>query len=231
MITFVKLISTAAANAINPCAFAVLTMVLVSILSANPEKRHKVLLGGLSFASAVFIGYFLYGIIILQVFRSFVGFAATIYPYLSNGLAVLAIIIGILNVKDFISYKPGGFGTEMPMKFRPIAKIYIKKITSAKGAFVIGIFVTLFLLPCTITPYIVALESMSELSFISTLPWILLYNLIFVLPMIAVTLIIYFGVSEAERLNNWKEKNIKYIHLIIGIILIGLGIAIITKLV
>jgi len=230
-LTIIKIVTLAAADAINPCAFAVLLMVLVSILLANPEKRKTVLTGGLYFSLAVFIGYFLYGLIIIQLFRGFASFASSIYPYVSNALAIFSIFLGILNIKDFINYKPGGIATEMPLRFRPLAKLYIKKITSPSGAFYIGIFVTLFLLPCTIGPYIIAGGSLSALSFIQTIPWLILYNVIFVLPMIAVTLIIYFGVSEVEKLSNWKEKNIKYIHLVTGLILIGLGIAILTKLV
>lgn len=231
MITLAKIVTLAATNAMNPCAFAVLIMVLVSIMSSNPEKKHKVLLGGLYFSAAIFVGYFFYGIVMFKIFSSFTIFANAVYPYLLNALAVLAILIGILNIKDFMDYKPGGFATEMPMKFRPLAKIYTKKIISPKGAFIIGLFVTLFLLPCTIAPYMIAIGNMAEMSFISTIPWILLYNLIFVSPMIAVTLIIYFGISEAERLANWREKNIRYIHLAIGLLLVGLGIAIITKLI
>ncbi len=231
MITIARIISLALADAINPCALAVMTMVLVSILLTDPDKKHRVLVGGLAFTLAVFIGYFLYGLIIIQLFKSFIRFISTIYPYLTNGLAVLAILLGIFNIKDFIIYKPGGLATEMPMKLRPRVKQLIKKITSPRGAFYIGIFVTLFLLPCTIGPYIIASGSLSTLSFIKTIPWLILYNLIFIIPMLAITIIVYTGLTEADKISMWKEKNIKYIHLITGLLLIGLGIAIITKII
>ena len=231
MITIARIITLALADAINPCALAVMTMVLVSILLTNPGKKHKVLLGGLSFVLAVFVGYFFYGLIIIQLFKSFIKFTSVIYPYLTNALAIFAILLGIFNIKDFIKYKPGGLATEMPLKIRPRVKQIIKKITSPSGAFFIGIFVTLFLLPCTIGPYIIASGSLSALTLIKTIPWLFLYNLIFIIPMLAITLIVYQGLSTTEKISGWKEKNIKYIHLITGILLIGLGIAIITKLV
>ncbi|MFA7707728.1 MAG: sulfite exporter TauE/SafE family protein [Candidatus Pacearchaeota archaeon] len=230
-ITLIRIITLALADAINPCELAIMTMVLVSILLANPDKKKKVLLGGLAFTLAVFIGYFFYGLIIIQLFKGFVTFASAVYPYLTKALAIIAIILGMLNIKDFFMYKPGGFATEMPLIFRPKAKMLIKKITSPKGAFFIGIFVTLFLLPCTIGPYIIAGGSLSALSFFQTIPLLLIYNLIFVLPMIALTLIIYLGISSAEKVSEWKDKNIKYIHLITGLLLIGLGIAIFTGLI
>ena len=230
-LTLIKIITLAFADAINPCAFAVMTMVLVSILMANPEKRNRVLWGGFYFTLAVFIGYFFYGLIMIQLFKSFVQFTSSIYPYLTNALAVFAIILGMLNIKDFINYQPGGIATEMPLKFRPRVKEIIKRISSPTGAFFAGIFVTLFLLPCTIGPYIIASGSLSSLGFIKTIPWLILYNLIFILPMIGITLAVYFGISTTEKLSDWKERKIRYIHLIAGVLLIGLGIAILTKLI
>ncbi|MEK6935877.1 MAG: hypothetical protein AABW67_03750 [Nanoarchaeota archaeon] len=227
-ITLLRIITLALADAINPCALAVMTMVLVSIMLAEPERRHKILIGGLAFTSAVFVGYFFYGLIIIQLFKSFIQFTSTIYPYITKGLAILAIGLGMFNIKDFLFYKPGGFATEMPLIFRPRVKLLINKISSTKGAFFIGIFVTIFLLPCTIGPYIIAGGSLSALSFVQTIPWLLIYNIIFVLPMLAITLIVYKGIVSVESVSGWKDKNIKYIHLATGLLLIALGILIFT---
>ena len=229
MVTILKIIALAFTDAINPCALAVMTMILVSILLTNPGKKHKVLLGGIAFTLAVFIGYFFYGLIIIQLFKSFVEFTSVIYPYLTNALAIAAILLGIFNIKDFINYKPGGLATEMPMKFRPRLRLLIKRITSPRGAFFIGIFVTLFLLPCTIGPYIIASGILSTLNIIKTIPYLIIYNIIFVIPMLVITVIVYAGISTTEKVSMWKEKNIRYIHLITGLLLVGLGIAILTK--
>ena len=91
----------ALADSVNPCAIAVLTMILVSILIANPEKRKKVFLSGMAFCLAVFIGYLAYGLIIVQFFKIFAGFLRESSDYVYNGLAILAMIIGALNIKDF----------------------------------------------------------------------------------------------------------------------------------
>src|SRR3989344_2085821 len=215
MLTIARISALAAADAINPCAFAVLTMVLIAILLRDPTKRKNVLYAGLIFSLAIFIGYFFYGLIIIQLFKTFAGFLSGAYFYVSKGLAILAILLGLLNVKDFFKYQPGSLGTEMPMILRPRVKLLIKSITSPRGAFVIGILVTLFLLPCTIGPYIIASGSLSVLSFLATIPWLLYYNLIFVIPMIVITLVVYIGLTEVEKVSGWKEKNIQYISLYI----------------
>ena len=53
-LTFTKITTLALADSVNPCAIAVLTMVLVTILIQNPGKPKKVLISGLAFVSAVF---------------------------------------------------------------------------------------------------------------------------------------------------------------------------------
>lgn len=214
----------AAVDAINPCALAIMAIVLTSLLLENPEKRKKVLYGGLAFTSAVFILYFLYGLGITEVFHK----VASIAPTVIKGIGVFAITLGILNLKDYFAYKPGGIATEMPLKMRPKMKIWVKRITSPKGAFVIGLLVTFFLLPCTIGPYIAASGLLADLTIIQRIPSLLFYNIIFVLPMLAITFAIYFGVTTVEKVSGWKEKNIRKLHFTEGLILTILGISMVT---
>jgi len=49
--------------------------------------------------------------------------------------------------------------------------------------------------------------------------------------MLAITVIVYMGLTEVDKVASWKEKNIKYIHLVTGLLLVVLGIAIITKII
>lgn len=79
--------------------------------------------------------------------------------------------------------------------------------------------------------FIIASGKLSILKFFETIPWLLIYNLIFITPMIIVTLIIYFGISTVDKVSGWKEKNIRNLHLIEGIILSLLGIAMFTGLI
>ncbi len=103
------ILGLAAVDAVNPCALAVLTLILIAILTQNPEKRGKVLSVGLAFIIAVYITYFIYGIAIIHVFKAAVGAIAGIRIYLYKILGLFAIIIGILNLRDVFRYKPGGW--------------------------------------------------------------------------------------------------------------------------
>ena len=115
----------------------------------------------------------------------------------------------------------------MPIWMRPKVKKIIDRITSPLGAFIIGILVTVFLLPCTIGPYVVASGLLSDLGILMALPWLLYYNLLFILPMIGITLIIFFGFTEVSQVSGWKDRNIKILHLIAGILLFLVGLALI----
>jgi cytochrome c biogenesis protein CcdA len=223
--TIGKITLLALADSVNPCAIAVLTMVLLTILIQNPEKRKKVLYAGLAFVTSVFVGYLFYGIVIIQFFKAFAELLRENASFIYRGLAIIAMVLGGLNIKDFFMYRKGGIATEMPIWLRPRVKRTIQKITSPKGAFVIGFLVTLFLLPCTIGPYIVASGLLSTLGTLGALPWLIYYNILFVLPMLAIVGLVYFGFTRVQEVSGWKDKNIKLLHLIAGILLFAVGIA------
>ena len=227
-INFGRITLLALADSVNPCAIAVLTMVLITILIQNPDKRKKILYAGLAFVTSIFIGYLFYGLIIIQFFKTFAELLRENSIFIYRGLAIIAMILGGLNIKDFFMYRKGGIATEMPIWMRPKAKKVIDKITSPRGAFVIGFLVTLFLLPCTIGPYIVASGLLSELGTLGALPWLVYYNLLFILPMLIIVGLVYFGLTKVQEVSGWKDKNIKFLHLIAGILLFLVGVALLV---
>ena len=225
LLNFWRITTLALADSVNPCAIAVLTMVLMTILIQAPEKRKRVLYAGLAFATSVYIGYLFYGVVIIQFFKVFAELLRENSRIIYSGLAMLAMIIGGLNIKDYFMYKPGGLATEMPIFMRPRVKKIINKITSPSGAFVIGFLVTLFLLPCTIGPYIIASGLLSELGTLGALPWLLYYNILFVLPMLFIVGLVYHGFAKIDEVSGWKERKIRYLHLIAGILMFIVGFA------
>ncbi|MBP6976275.1 hypothetical protein KBB42_01645 [Candidatus Dojkabacteria bacterium] len=228
-ITFGKVISLGLADSVNPCAISILALVLISIITYNPGNRKKVLLAGLSFIIAVIIMYLLYGFLIIKAFEV-VQSITTVREFLYGKLGINlilgigAIILGLLGLKDFFSYKPGGVGTEMPLFLRPKVNKLIAKVTSPFAAFIVGLFVTLFLLPCTIGPYLILGGLVAGDGFIKALPSLILYNIIFILPMLATVILVYIGTKKVEDVKDWKDRNIRYMHLIAGVLLLLIGI-------
>lgn len=225
-----KAVELALADAVNPCAIAVMIVMLTAIINYNPDDKKKVLYAGFAFVISIFLTYLFYGVVIVNIFKFiqtlFSSFKSLIYLI----VGIFAATLGVMNIYDYINYEPGGFLTEMPKFLRPKMKKVVKGITSPKGAAVTGIFVTLFLLPCTIGPYIAALWMLSFFEFIETLPWLLFYNLIFVSPMIAITVLIYYGAAEVEDISEWRDENIRYLHLGAGIVIFGVGACMVFNL-
>jgi cytochrome c biogenesis protein CcdA len=222
-LTLPKILSLAAVDAVNPCALAVLTLMLIAILTYNPTKKRNILLAGLAFIVAVFLMYLIYGLIIIksfQVIQALTFVRLWLYKILGLG----AIILGCFKLRDFFRYRA-------VCKVSPRVDRIISKITSPKGALLVGAFVTLFLLPCTIGPYIICGGILCPFGILKSLPWLLLYNLIFILPMLVVVLIIYLSLGKVEDISSWQAKNIKYLNLISGLVILGLGIAMVLGLV
>ncbi len=223
-LTILPVLGAAAVDAINPCAFAVLIILMTCVLASGSKKRA---LGfGLCFVLAVYVCYFLMGLGLFQVIKS-LALTSIIYK-IAGGLA---IVVGLLNIKDAIRWGAGGFVMEVPLSWRPRMKKIITSVTSAPAALLAGFLVSLFLLPCTSGPYIVILGMLAEkVTRLSALGYLFLYNFIFVLPMIVITLIVYKGFKTAT-LERWRAKRIKLFHLIAGLIMIGLGIVILLDII
>ncbi len=223
VLTLSKVIGLATVDAINPCALAVLALMLMAILSYS-KNRKRVLLSGLSFSLAIFIGYIIYGVLLVKIFQ-LMQVITTIRLTLYKILGLFAILLGALQLKDSMNYKPGGFMTEMPMSWRPKAKKLIENATGPASSFFVGIFVTLFLLPCTMGPYLIMTGIISMYQLVKVLPWLILYNVIFISPMILITLLVYAGLSNVKDVKKWRDKKIRVIHFIESFILLGIGFA------
>lgn len=211
--------SLALVDSINPCAIAVLVILLSALLAINEKKR--ALSGGLAFTAAIYISYFLFGLGISYSLHFLQSFAYWIF----KGVGVLAVFLGAANIKDYLWYGKGGFVMEIPLSWRPRLKNMLRGVTSPAGAFLIGFAVTLFELPCTGGPYFVMLGLLAvHKTLAPVIPILAYYNFFFVLPLLIITGMIYGGLSTVEGTGQWKDRNIRILHLVAGAILAGLGL-------
>ncbi len=218
-LTWLAVTAGALVDAINPCAFAVLILLLMAVGAVNKDSKKSLFASGLSFVVAVYISYFLMGLGILKAL-SLVSYAA----WIKTALALLALILGLLNLKDFIAYKKFGFVMEVPFAWRDKLKALIKRARGPRSAFAVGLGVSLFLLPCTSGPYIVILGMLRTIT-LKGLIYLLYYNFVFVLPMLVIVVVATLG-YDLLKLQKFREKNIRVFHLIEGLILIALALII-----
>jgi hypothetical protein len=218
-----KIIALAAVNAINPCALAVLVVILLAIITQNPGRREKILMAGLAFSLSVFVFYLAYGIILVSLLSA-VREVTSLQAIITRGLGLVSIIIGLFHVREYLA--PGGapVGTGIPTGWRPRLGNALNRITSPWGAFLVGGLVTLFLLPCNIGPYIIGCGILAVYGPLVAFPYLLLYNLVFILPMLAITLVVYLGVARISDVKGWREGNIGRFHLVSGLIILAFGV-------
>lgn len=211
------LISAALVDAINPCAFAVLILLVATV--AKNQSRKSSLYAGLLFSCSVFISYFLMGLGLYKAITIF-----NIPLILSTIVGAIAVIIGLANLKDAFWYGKG-FLMEVPISWRPRMQKVLRGVTSPFGAFVAGFLVSLFLLPCSSGPYVVILGLLAErVEYARTISLLALYNLIFVLPMVLITLGMYFFKLKGSRLEQLRKENLRFLHAIAGAIMIVMGV-------
>jgi cytochrome c biogenesis protein CcdA/glutaredoxin len=224
-ISLAVITSAGLVDSINPCALAVLIILLSAILATGDKK--KALKTGLSFIISIYIVYFLFGMGIFSVIQ-----ISGLSYYFYKILGIFAIIIGIFNIKDYFWYGGCGFVTEIPRTWRPMLKKILGGVTSPIGAFIAGFAVSLFELPCTGGPYIFILGLLAEkVTRVTAIPILLYYNLLFIIPLILVLLGVYFGLSSIEKAEKWRTNNIRRLHLITGTIMIALGLVVLFAVV
>jgi cytochrome c biogenesis protein CcdA/glutaredoxin len=215
--SIVALVGAALADAANPCALAVLILLLATVIAAKGKKY--ALLSGFMFSLAIFISYLLMGFGFYKALT-----VLNISKYLSLGAGILAIVIALANFKDVFWYGKI-FIMEVPLTWRPKMKELIRKATNPWSALGIGFLVSLFLVPCASGPYVAILAKLAEkVDMTKTFSLLVLYNLVFVSPMIIITLVMYFFNTRMSTLENWRQENLRVMHAVIGTIMLLLGI-------
>ncbi|MCD6540222.1 hypothetical protein J7K76_00045 [Candidatus Bipolaricaulota bacterium] len=223
-LTIPALIVAAAADSVNPCTFAVLILLLGTLLVAG--RRGKVLWVGLSFVAAIYISYFLMGLGIFTAIQS----AGVQRPFVL-AVSSLAILLGLWNMKDYFAYGKW-FTIEVPQRWRPVVKRLTSSAVTIPGAFVVGVLDSFFLLPCSSGPYfaILALLHGVGVSRLLGVLYLLLYNFIFVLPLLLITLGIHLGFTTTARAERWRSARLGTLHFVAGLVMFLLGAGMIAAL-
>ncbi|MBI2110007.1 hypothetical protein HYT58_02440 [Candidatus Woesearchaeota archaeon] len=203
-------------DGINPCAFGVLIF-LLAYLSKNIKDRRMMLSHGLIYILAVFITYLAAGLFLLPVIRQLGSLSVGFYIL----IGVLVVLAGLIEIKDFFYY---GRGFSLSIFPNDVIKMYVNKVGKKLWtAFFLGVFVALVELPCTGAVYLAVLTLMTlagiQLKYIL---FLVLYNLIFVLPLIVILWLFVRGVS-ANKFKTWHQKHKALMRLLIGLVLIGMG--------
>lgn len=214
-ITVPLVIAAAFVDGLNPCALAVLVFLIVTITTVG--DRRKALLCGLAYTSAVFLLYFIAGLGIFAGIRAS-GIAKEVYL----AAAGIAIVAGLLSLRDGFSSGKSPL-LRIPASAGGIIRKYAESAT-LPASFILGVLVGLFEMPCTGAIYFSVLNLLgSSMTFTGGISYLLLYNLIFILPLIVVIGAVYYGLP-VENAEGWRARNMRKLRLVSGIVLLATGI-------
>ena len=213
------LIGTAAVlDSINPCSFSILLLTIAFLFSIGAYRSRIVRIGGF-YIFGIFTVYMLIGLGILQTLHIF-----NTPHFMAKLGAALLIALGLVNLIN-------EFFPAFPIKLR-IPQIAHRKMAglmekaSVPTAFALGGLTGLCGFPCTGGPYLMALGLLHDkATYINGLGYLLLYNLIFILPLIII-LAIGSDSSLLSKVQNWQKQESKPMRFWGGIAMILFGVLI-----
>src|SRR3989344_4593180 len=214
--TILTIIVTAAVDSINPCAIGVLILMMSVVLSSGGAGKRMMYLGFVYTGSGLLI-YFVAGLGLVYFFTKI---PLVVTEYLSIAVALLVVVAGILEIKDFFWY---GRGFSLAIPGSMAKKIHdFASHTTVIGVALLGGFVSAVELPCTGAPYLAIIAILSQ-SFDLNAFWLLvLYNFIFVSPLVVILVLVAMG-KKIQEVKSWKQDNRGFMRLAIGVLLVGLA--------
>jgi len=224
--TLGAVIVTAAVDAVNPCAIGV-ALLLVATMIKQGRREEMIKIGAL-YVFAVYMTYLVAGVLLLYFFVSIpVKWAS----HVTVLVAALVAAGGLFEVKDYFWY---GKGTSLM-----IPEQYAEKIAdgmenlTGPAAIALGVFVALVELPCTGGPYLAILTiiaqqtqnilAIADPQVLIAFGMLIIYNLIFVSPLIFIVIAAYLGTYEVQDMKEWKHMNRPRMRLAAGLLMILLG--------
>lgn len=216
-------------DGINPCAFATLVF-FISYMNLVGRGRKEMLIAGGAFTFAVFLTYFLLGLgtlSFMNYLNQFSGIAKCVYLL----AATMTFVLSGLSLYDAVKAKQGKtkeIMLQLPHTFKLRIHKVIREQTRSSGvitgAFVIGFVISALELVCTGQVYLPTLTFVVGIDGMRThaIAYLLLYNLMFIVPLFVVFGCIYYGTTSLQ-LGGVLQKHLVALKVGIALLLCGLG--------
>ncbi|OGV62374.1 MAG: hypothetical protein A2283_17745 [Lentisphaerae bacterium RIFOXYA12_FULL_48_11] len=208
-------------DGLNPCAIASLVF-FMSLLAVAKVKGRGLMLMGISFCLASFLTYTALGFGLLRTLHLFSGFPMMRHIIDIGMIAVLGIF-ALMSFRDAYRYRmtgnPNDVALQLPegikRRIHAIMKEGISVRSLVVGGIVIGVLVTALESVCTGQMYVPTLVVMAKSGMSKAWGYLLLYNLMFILPLVVVFILTYFGLRTPTLLE-WSKKNVVVSKVLLG---------------
>lgn len=215
--TITVVLLSAAIDSINPCAIGVLILMISVVMGGGKSTKRLLLLGG-AYIFAIFLTYLIAGLGMVYFFSSI---PIALAEYLSLFVGALVIAAGLFEIKDYFWYGRG-FSLQIPGYFAKKIHEYSSSKATLGGVMFLGAFVAAVELPCTGAPYLAIITILSVDFSIWAFLLLVLYNIVFVLPLIVILLMVAGG-AKLSSVKKWKEESKGVMRLFLGFLLVALG--------
>lgn len=205
-------------DGINPCAFGVL-LFFIAFLFTIKKTKAKIFKMGVVYIIAIYLAYLLIGLGLMQALL-----LTGEMHLMAKISAWLIIFLGIINLTNY-------FFPKFPIKLRipTFTKASLQKWmhkSTLPAAFILGFLVGLCTFPCSGGVYVAVITLLAtKTTYAKGLVYLLIYNLVFVAPLI----IILLGASNkliVDKMSNWERSKSKGMRLLSGLLMVSLGIII-----
>jgi hypothetical protein len=213
-------------DSLNPCAFFVLLFLLSLLIHAHSRLRMS-LVGGV-FVLCSGVVYFVFMAAWLNLFM-----LTGHLPLLTSGAGVVALVIALINIKDFFLFKKG-ISLSIPDQVKPGLFERMRGLVKAGsfpsmlfGTLVLAVVANAYELLCTagfpmVFTRVLTLNSLSTGSYYFYLAF---YNLVYIIPLALIVAVftITFG---SRKLSEWQGRVLK---LVSGAMMLCLGLLLLIK--
>ena len=224
-------------DGVNPCSLAVLVF-FISYLAFVGRKRWEILAVGLAYTFADFLVYFLIGVGSLSFLMTLK--ALPIFSRIFYWLALIAgLVLAFYNLRDYFKARKGDYSS-MDLQLSTAAKQRIHKVIRDKmgaggligGAFGVGLITSVLEFACTGQVYLPTIAFVSQIAThrYQAYGYLLLYNLMFEVPMIITFVIAFWGVSS-KRIAGWAQSSVAGVKLLTALLFLVMSAALLYILV
>jgi len=205
-------------DSVHPCSFSIL-LITIAFLFGIQMTREKILQIGGIYIAGIFTAYLLIGLGILKVLHLFNT------PHFMGKLgATLLIVFGLINLLNY-------FFPNFPIKLKipSFTKGAMGKLierSSILAVFGLGLLVGVCQFPCMGGPYLMVIGLLrDQVTYFTGFGYLILYNLILILPLAAV-LFISSDKTLLTKVQEWKNTNTRKVKVWAGFAMIIIGILI-----
>ncbi len=216
---FLPLLTVSAiVDSVNPCAFSILIVSLVFLFSLGTNTS-KVIRYGLIYILGIFVAYFLIGLGLLHALHIF-----DIPHFMSKLGAAMLAIFGLLSILEVLV-------PSFPIKLGVPHSAHLKmnqllERATIPAMFLLGGLVGLCEFPCTGGPYLMVIGLLHDSqTYWRGAGYLILYNLIFVLPLVLILLTAGHR-GLVDKVKQLHQNNRKLMKIGAGVAMILLAILI-----